>query len=252
MPPPPKLDNLKSLVSTFTSFLTVAVHTILYERGIYPAETFLSARKYNFPVRQNRHPKLCQWINDAVAAVEAEMIKSTVARVAVVIYSPLSQPLERFMFDVSEFPSVPLGEALTPFESEDGVLLDPVGDRGGGGGGGRQHQPDTNVYDIEEQFRAALQKLVTRSASLSPLPDDCSFTICIELKDESQPPIGHPQPWLPTQPSLQSTGSKGDQDRKVGADLGGVRTTPLRAVESGRLVMELWIEEGKMKDQIPR
>ena len=71
----PQLKTFASLVTTFTSFLTVAIHTILYERGIYPASTFLSARKYNYPVRQNRHPKVCRWINDAVAAVEAELLK---------------------------------------------------------------------------------------------------------------------------------------------------------------------------------
>ncbi len=72
---PPPLNTYASLVSTFGSFLTVAIHTILYERDIYPRVTFLSARKYNYPVRQNRHPKVCAWINDAVAAVEAELLK---------------------------------------------------------------------------------------------------------------------------------------------------------------------------------
>lgn len=72
---PPPLNTYASLVSTFASFLTVAIHTILYERSIYPEASFLSARKYNFPVRQNRHPKVCSWINDAVAAVEAELLK---------------------------------------------------------------------------------------------------------------------------------------------------------------------------------
>ena len=69
------LDTYHALVSAFTEFLTVAVHTILYERDIYPRESFINARKYNYPVRQNRHPKVCAWIQDAVAAVEAEMLK---------------------------------------------------------------------------------------------------------------------------------------------------------------------------------
>ena len=69
------LDNYQAVVSAFSDFLTVAVHTILYERDIYPRTSFLSARKYNYPVRQNRHPKVCKWIQDAVAAVEVELLK---------------------------------------------------------------------------------------------------------------------------------------------------------------------------------
>jgi len=69
------LSTYQAIISTFSDFLTVAIHTILYERNIYPSTSFLSARKYNYPVRQNRHPKVCKWIQDAVAAVEAELLK---------------------------------------------------------------------------------------------------------------------------------------------------------------------------------
>ena len=71
----PSHSTFAALISSFTSFLTVAIHTILYERSIYPVTTFLSARKYDMPVRQNRHPSVCRWISDAAAAVETEMLK---------------------------------------------------------------------------------------------------------------------------------------------------------------------------------
>lgn len=71
----PVLDTYHAVVLAFSDFLTVAIHTILYERDIYPRTSFLSARKYNLPVKQSRHPKVCQWIQDAVAAVEVEMLK---------------------------------------------------------------------------------------------------------------------------------------------------------------------------------
>ena len=71
----PILDTYQSVVSAYSDFLTVAIHTILYERNIYPQTSFIKARKYNYPVRQNRHPSLCKWIMDAVAAVEVEMLK---------------------------------------------------------------------------------------------------------------------------------------------------------------------------------
>ena len=75
MAAPATLDTYQGLVGAFADFLIAAIHTILYERGIYPRESFLSARKYNFPVRQNRHPKVCKWIVDAVNAVETELLK---------------------------------------------------------------------------------------------------------------------------------------------------------------------------------
>ncbi|KAF2401278.1 DNA-binding protein [Trichodelitschia bisporula] len=215
-----------SLVSTFADFLIAAIHTILYERQIYPRTSFLSARKYNFPVRQSRHPKVCTWIADAVAAVEAEMLDCAVERVAVVIFSQQSQPLERFMFDMSRFPVVGKEDITTPIENA------------------------VSIVNLEEQFRAVMSKLSVCGSSLKPLPEGCSFTVAIELKDEADAPIGHPQPWIPTQPSLQREICQRDTvDTQVrrGKDLGGVRTTPLRAVDAGDVVFEMWIEEGQAK-----
>ncbi|KAI9679368.1 MAG: hypothetical protein M1817_005390 [Caeruleum heppii] len=239
MSDPSTLNTFAALAATFSSFLTVAIHTILYERGIYPATTFLSARKYNCPVRQNRHPKVCQWINDAVAAVENELLKGTVARVALVIYSPSSQPLERFLFDLTRFPAVPPSQVLTEFE-------DPPAPS--------EERPDsttlptkTNLVDLEEQFRGVMRRLANCGSSLGKLPDDCSYTVAIELKDRAEPPIGHPQPWIPSQPDLQPPVA-GKKDHR-GHGLGGIKTTPVRAVEAGEFVLEMWIEEGK--DKIP-
>ena len=76
----PVLDTYHAIALAFSDFLTVAIHTILYERDIYPRESFLSARKYNYPVKQSRHPKVCKWIQDAVAAVQVEMLKVRIGR----------------------------------------------------------------------------------------------------------------------------------------------------------------------------
>lgn len=38
-------------------------------------------------------------------------------------------------------------------------------------------------------------------------------------------------------------------ESKKGKDLGGVRTTPVRALEAGAFKMEVWVEEGRGKFQ---
>ena len=78
MPPPrliDKLDCYNALVFAFCEFLTVSIHLLLYERNIYPRTSFKAVRKYNHAVRQSRHPKVCEWIRDAVEAVKIEMLK---------------------------------------------------------------------------------------------------------------------------------------------------------------------------------
>ncbi len=116
------------------------------------------------------------------------------------------------------------------------------------------------MVDLEEQFRAIFARLAFCGSTLAPLPENCSFTVCIELKDEVgvDPPIGHPQPWIPAQPGLQPADKIAGEDvghgglghgveSRKGGDLGGVKTTPVRSVEAGEFVLEMWIEEGKAK-----
>lgn len=212
--------TFRTFVSTFTDFLTVAVHTILYERSIYPQSSFLSAKRYNFAVRQNRHSKVCEWINDAIISVESELLKGAVDRVAVVIYSKQNKPLERFMFEVSRFPEVSAADVDVALEAADGSVLP--------------------IVDLEEQLRATMSKLSNCSSTLTPLPKGCTFTIAIELKGKDNAPLSHPQPWIPAQAGRNGSGTRQ-------AHL----TTPVRAVSAGEMMFETWIEEFSGKNAEP-
>lgn len=153
------------------------------------------------------------------------MLKGIVSRVAVVIYNSQAEVMERFMFNVSGFPIIPVEERLTDLVDEDKVT--------------------TRLVDVEEQLRATVRKLAYCGSKLGPLPEGCTYTVVVEMRDEADPPVGHPQPWIPSPPSLQ-TGERGHSEN-IGADLGGIRQVPVRSVETGDFVFDMWIEEGRAK-----
>ena len=41
--------------------------------------------------------------------------------------------------------------------------------------------------------------------------------------------------------------SEKEDSERIGSDLGGVKSVPIRAVEAGEFILETWIEEGKSK-----
>jgi mitotic spindle assembly checkpoint protein MAD2B len=265
-------------LSAFTSFLTAYTHTLLYLRSLYPRTSFAQSRFHNTSVFQSRHPLVCEWIQDAVAAVREELLEGTVSRIGIVVFScgdgeagktGSAKIMERYMFDVSTFPVVGKNERNMEIEwdynssddaGNDSDVSNPAVKKKG-----KQKELDLDVdTNLSEQFRAALIVLTSRTAQLSPLPPNCSFNISMELKDEGDvdPPIRHPQPWIPVQPSLQKTGRKAtvrdeDEEEEVqkgrgkaiseGNDLGGVKVTPIRSVEAGVFRFETWVEEGKAK-----
>ncbi|KAF9696069.1 hypothetical protein EKO04_006074 [Ascochyta lentis] len=285
-------------LDAFTNFLTAYTHTLLYLRALYPRTSFVHSRFHNTSAYQSRHPLVCEWIHDAIDAVRTELLDGTVSRIAIVIFSygsakpGASSPtgdvhiMERFVLDVDAFPVVD--------KDERNVELEWASSRPSSRGSSRSASPSSQHRDadktpsrsrsrsreprpldlavdtdLSEQFRAALISLTTRCAQLSPLPEHCSFNISMELKDEADvdPPVAHPQAWMPVQPSLQKTGrrndrratvedegdegstqeSKQEDTRKRGDDLGGVRVTPIRTVEAGTFRFETWVEEGRAK-----
>ncbi|KAI1426886.1 HORMA domain-containing protein [Xylaria sp. FL1777] len=251
------LAQATRLLTTFTHFLTVCIHNILYYRGLYPATTFLTSRAYNLPVHQSRHPAVCSWVRDAVDAARAQLAQGAVERLAVVIYSSAGGVMERWMFDVARFPAWK-GVArdgkgkerawMWAADDEDDVAVADAVVVEQGGEQQQQQQSKVNWTNVDEQLRAAVRRLAYASEKMAPLPEGCTFTVAVELRDEAEAPIGHPQPWVPTQPNLQ-TASKDQQT--PGADVGGAKTTALRAVEAGPLFFECWVEEGKAKLDLP-
>jgi mitotic spindle assembly checkpoint protein MAD2B len=259
-------------LAAFTTFLKAYTHTLLYLRSLYPRRSFVQSRFHNTSVFQSRHPLVCEWIQDAITAVREELLEGTVSRIGIVVFrcgdgeTGSAKIMERYMFDVSTFPMVAKNERNMEIEwdysssddaGSESDVSNPVAKKKG-----KEKELDLDVEtNLSEQFRAALIALTTRTSQLSALPPNCSFNISMELKDEGDvdPPIGHPQPWIPVQPSLQKTGRKAtvrdeDEEEEVekgkkteGQDLGGVKATPIRSVEAGVFRFETWVEEGRAK-----
>ncbi|PUU74474.1 DNA-binding protein [Tuber borchii] len=243
MEPLPKLTEGRSvissypdLLSTLTDFLTVCIHTILYHRNIYPPELYIKARKYSFPVYQSRHERVCKWIADAVGAVAGEIAKGNVSKVSLIIISPRNIPLERYVFDLSAFPNV-------PFEGGYGdLLLQQLAEVGGGVGGEEKKRLDEiTIAGLEAQFRACLMKLSVAAPDLGRLPEDCTYTVAMEMKEPGAP-INYAEVWVPA----EGQGSDGTGIRHGG----GTRSTAIRTVEAGSICLELSIEETTTKTKM--
>ncbi|KAI9893177.1 MAG: hypothetical protein M1814_000725 [Vezdaea aestivalis] len=186
-------------------------------------------------VRQNRHPDVCAWINDAVTAVHNELAKGVIERVSMVISSSNSVPLERFVFDVSSLPVYSDGDEIVETDHSSSAE--------------ETESPLASIIipmaDVEEQYRATLMKISTCDAKLAKLPENCVFTISVELKDRADPPIGHPQPWIPAQPSLERAGH--ELKVREHAKIMGPKSTPLRSIETERIKIECWVQESQAK-----
>lgn len=275
----PLPSTQSALAASFSNFLTVSIHQILFLRSVYPRATFLPVRAYNYPVRQSRHPKVCDYINDVSIAVGTEILKGTITAVSIILSSlRTNQPLERYAFDLSGLPRVSPGDINTTFEDRRDDPSSSV--KLGGGGSVADRLTPSQTVDLEAQFRACLARLASACARLTPLPrdDEFSFTVCIEVREDALPPAGttkEEQTWIVAepgqvhwrsctapysvskarladpqhQPPPQPQPPQPPPPMSAMSRLSNVRakTVPVRRVEAGELRVELWVEEARQK-----
>ncbi|KAF8600316.1 DNA-binding protein [Ceratobasidium sp. AG-I] len=209
-------------VREIVEFLEVAIHTILFIRGVYPPDLFVRRRKWDAPVYQSRHPVLNEYISGAVSAVRDELLMGTVERMVVVIKSGQDVALERFIFSLNAV--VQPGPAELSKWNKDSIIKDAL-----------------PFLALPQHFRAFLVKLSLVEAQLSDLPEDedMSFGIFLELKEDATPSASNgsdPPPWIAAQKQHTSAGTSDDAQLRV-----------IRALETGVIDLALAIQESGEK-----
>ncbi|KAG9126403.1 hypothetical protein FRC07_003552 [Ceratobasidium sp. 392] len=201
-------------VKEIVEFLEVAIHTILFIRGVYPPDLFVRRKKWEVPVYQSRHPALNEYISGA----------GTVERMVIVIKDNRDVALERFIF------SLKVMVEPTPMEmnrwDKDTVIKDAL-----------------PFLALPQHFRAFLVKLSMVEGQLSDLPsdEDMSFAILLELKDDAtplsiDPDSEDPPPWVAASNQHTSAGTSDDAQLRV-----------IRALETGVIDVGLAVQESGEK-----
>ncbi|KAK0744988.1 DNA-binding protein [Apiosordaria backusii] len=195
------------LLTSFNTFLTVAIHNILYYRRLYPQSTFLSTRAYNLPAHQNRHPKVCTWITDAVSSVASQLSTGQVSRIAV---DSCSETTRDILLDHPALNTVDLNEQfraclIKMAHAMEGLSSIPKG------------CTFTLAVELKDEAAAPI--------GVDWIPAEPSGPSSTDRKAKGRDI--HP-------PSRAETAAT-------------LKTTPVRVVEAGPLWFECWVEESRAK-----
>ena len=114
---------------------------------------------------------------------------------------------------------------------------------------------------LEDSLRAAMIRTAYSDANLSPLPEDCTFTLTIEMRDENTRP-GNVVPYVAslycseitaneqetTSPWMLAEHQPAPGEKHI--SMGG-NTVPIRNVDVGPVRFEMWAEESRTKGKLP-
>jgi len=89
---------------TVAEFFEYSVNTILFQRGVYPAEDFSPVKKYGLNMLVSSDDQVKSYIKKIISQLNKWMLKSKISKFVVVITSKeTGEHIERWQFDVQVF-----------------------------------------------------------------------------------------------------------------------------------------------------
>merc|ERR1740117_2883722 len=93
--------TLRGSTDTVVEFFGFAINSILYQRGVYPAESFAQVTKYGLKILVTEDKGLQAYIGEVLQQLKGWMMDSQVKKLVIVVASQLSgDTLERWTFDL--------------------------------------------------------------------------------------------------------------------------------------------------------
>ncbi|RXM98929.1 Mitotic spindle assembly checkpoint protein MAD2A [Acipenser ruthenus] len=93
--------TLKGSAELVAEFFSFGINSILYQRGIYPPETFTRVTQYNLSILVTTDSKLKSYLNNVVVQLKEWLFNCTVQKLVVVITCiETNEVLERWQFDI--------------------------------------------------------------------------------------------------------------------------------------------------------
>ncbi|XP_048762679.1 mitotic spindle assembly checkpoint protein MAD2A-like [Ostrea edulis] len=93
--------TLKGSTEIVAEFFSYGINSILYQRGIYPPESFTRVQKYGLTLLVTSDDMLKKYLNTVVSQVKEWLFNMTVKKLVVVIKDvDTNEVLERWQFDV--------------------------------------------------------------------------------------------------------------------------------------------------------
>ncbi|KAF2154981.1 mitotic spindle checkpoint component mad2 [Myriangium duriaei CBS 260.36] len=171
---------LKGSSKLVTEFFEYCIHTILFQRGVYPPEDFTAVKKYGLNMLVSQDDQVKAYIKKIMSQLNKWMLKSKISKLVIVITSKeTGENLERWQFDVQIFGKDGKSQASSATAAGNENAAD-------GSAGVSSDKTDPEIQaEIQSIFRQ-----ITASVTFLPMLDgNCTFNVLVYADADSDVPL---------------------------------------------------------------
>ncbi|KAK5075647.1 Mitotic spindle checkpoint component mad2 [Exophiala xenobiotica] len=172
---------LKGSAKTVAEFFEYSVNTILFQRGVYPAEDFTPVKKYGLNMLVSSDDQVKSYIKKIISQLNKWMLKSKISKFVVVVTSKeTGEHVERWQFDVQVFgKGASKKSSSRTADKENADPKPPVADS----------EPEKTESQIQEEIQAIFRQITASVTFLPMLDGNCTFNVLVYADADSEVPL---------------------------------------------------------------
>jgi len=177
--------TLRGSTKIVTEFFGYAINSILYQRAIYPEDTFEAKKEYNLQIMVTKDKKLQQYLNNILIQMQQWLLTGDIQKLVVVIASiDDGTPLERWIFNVETDKSKVTGSKSN--------------NKSNSKSNGKSKSSKKSIKEIRNEIRGIIRQITSSVTFLPVLEVPCSFEILVYTDKECMTP----KMWQESAPKL--------------------------------------------------
>ncbi|KAL0930196.1 HORMA domain-containing protein [Colletotrichum truncatum] len=182
---------LKGSAKLVAEFFQYSIHTILFQRGVYPAEDFTAVKKYGLNMLgsnpYDRNPPLSSddqvraYIKKIMSQLDRWMLRGKISKLVIVITNKdTGEHVERWQFDVQIF-GKSKSKSKSSSKATDQENVAP--------GSANAPAPEKTEKEIQDEIAAIFRQITASVTFLPQLAGDCTFNVLVYADADSEVPV---------------------------------------------------------------
>ncbi|PSN72379.1 putative mitotic spindle checkpoint protein [Corynespora cassiicola Philippines] len=171
---------LKGSSKVVNEFFEYSINTILFQRGVYPAEDFTAVKKYGLTMMVTADDQVKAYIKKIMSQLKEWMYGGKISKLVVVITSKeTGEHVERWQFDVQIFGKGAKGKSSKKSTDKENAAAADTS--------------DASEEKTEAEIQAEIQSIfrqITASVTFLPMLDgNCTFNVLVYADADSDVPL---------------------------------------------------------------
>ncbi|EGD87576.1 hypothetical protein H112_06129 [Trichophyton rubrum D6] len=173
--------SLKGSAKLVSEFFEYSIHSILFQRGVYPADDFTAVKKYGLNMLVSADDQVKAYIKKIMSQLNKWMLGGKISKLVIVITDKdTGEHVERWQFDVEIFKQSKNKAAKAATDNEN---ANP------GAQAGSSAPAEKSEKEIQDEIQAIFRQITASVTFLPMLDGNCTFNVLVYADADSEVPL---------------------------------------------------------------